>query len=92
MEVSYTILYFATLKAYPCSFCVGAIAAIVIAIFIFGVVVVCVVLVVVVYRIKTGEWFKLREKDDDKLTVLFEKELLMGNLRTKTKKKSIVTS
>ena len=63
----------------------GAIAGIVIAALILAAMVVCVVVVIVVYRVKTGEWFKLREKDEDKLTVLFEKELLMGNTKPKRK-------
>jgi hypothetical protein len=35
------------------------------------------IVAIVVYKLKTGEWFKLKHKDDEKLTVDFEKGLLM---------------
>lgn len=63
----------------------GAIAGIVIAVLIVGAVVLGVVAIVVVYRIRTGHWFELRERDDERLTVHFEKELLMGE----TKKRKV---
>lgn len=65
----------------------GAIAGIVIAVLIVGAVVVLVVVLLLVYRVRTGHWFKLREKDDEKLTVHFEKELLMGEVKPKKKSK-----
>lgn len=68
----------------------GAIAGIVIAVLIIGVVVLGVIVIVVVYRIRTGQWFKLREKDDEGITVHFEKELLMGDMKPKKKSKFTV--
>ncbi len=65
----------------------GAIAGIVIAVLLAGVVVLGVASLVVGYLIKTGHWFKLREKDDDKLIVDFEKTLLMGESKSKKKSK-----
>ena len=65
----------------------GAIAGIVIAVLVVGAVVLGVVVVVVVYRIRTGHWFKLKEKDDEKLTVDFEKSLLMGEPKPRKKSK-----
>lgn len=65
----------------------GAIAGIVIAVLLAGAVVLVVVILLLVYRVRTGQWFKLREKDEEKLTVHFEKELLMGNVKPKKKSK-----
>ena len=43
----------------------------------------------IVYRVRTGQWFKIKVDDDDELlTVHFEKKLLMGDLKPpKTKSK-----
>ena len=38
---------------------------------------------IVVYKIKTGKWFKLKHKDDEKITVDFEKGLLMEDEQEK---------
>ena len=67
----------------------GAIAGIVIGFVIaVGAVVLGLVVVVLVYRVKTGHWFKFKEMgDDQKLTLHFEKELLMGNVKPKRKSK-----
>ena len=64
----------------------GAVAGIVIAVLLVGAVVLGVVVAVVVYRIRTGHWFILREKDDEKIIVDFEKSLLMGEEKPKKKK------
>ena len=57
----------------------GAIAGIVLAILAFVAIAIAIALIVaiVVYKLKTGEWFKLKHKDDEKITVDFEKGLLM---------------
>ena len=63
----------------------GAIAGIVLAILAFVVIAIAIALTVgvVVYKIKTGEWFKLKHKDDEKITVDFEKGLLMDEEQQK---------
>ena len=57
----------------------GAIAGIVLAIIAFVVIAVAIAIIVaiLVYKLRTGKWFKLRHKDEEKLTVDFEKEWLM---------------
>lgn len=65
----------------------GAIAGIVIAAVVVGAAVLVVAVLLLVYRVRTGHWFKLREKDDDKFTVHFEKELLMGEAKPKKRYK-----
>ena len=57
----------------------GAIAGIVLAIIAVVIIAIAVAIIVavVVYKLRTGKWFKLRHKDDDKLTVDFDKGLLM---------------
>ena len=65
----------------------GAIAGIVIAVVIVGAVVLVVIILLLVYRVRTGHWFKLREKDDANLILHFEKELLVGDEKPKKKAK-----
>lgn len=65
----------------------GAIVGIVFAALIVASVVVVVAVLLLVYRVQTGHWFKLREKDEEKLTVHFEKQLLVGDVKTKKKSK-----
>lgn len=68
----------------------GIVAGVVIAVLIVGAVVLALVVVVLVYRVRTGHWFKFTEMDDDqKLTVHFEKELLMGNVKLPRKKSKV---
>lgn len=57
----------------------GAIAGIVLAIIAAVVIAIAIAIVVaiVVYKLRTGKWFKLKLKDDEKLTVDFEKAWLM---------------
>ena len=38
---------------------------------------VAIIVAIVLYKLRTGKWFKLKHKDDDKLTVDFDKGLLM---------------
>jgi hypothetical protein len=68
----------------------GAIVGIVFAALIVGAVILVVIILLLVYRIRTGHWFKLREKDEEKLTVHFEKELLMGDIKPKKKSKVVI--
>ena len=65
----------------------GAIIGIVFAALIVASVLLVVAVLLLVYRVETGYWFKLREKDEEKLTVHFEKELLMGDVKPKKKSK-----
>ena len=59
----------------------GAIAGIVLAIIACVIIAVAIAIVVaiLVYKLRTGKWFKLRHKDEDKLTVDFEKSWLMDD-------------
>ena len=63
----------------------GAIAGIVLAILAFMAIAIAIALTIgiVVYKIKTGKWFKLKHKDDEKITVDFEKGLLMDEEQEK---------
>ena len=36
-----------------------------------------IVLAILVYKLRTGQWFKLKQKDDEKVTVDFALSLLM---------------
>lgn len=64
----------------------GIVAGVVLSLLIVGAVVLGLVVVVLVYRVRTGHWFKFKEMDDDqKLTVHFEKELLIGNIKRRSK-------
>ena len=65
----------------------GAIAGIVIAVLVVGAAVVTVVVLLLVYRVKTGHWFRL-ESGDEHMTANFEKTLLVDDSKLKAKKKS----
>ena len=71
----------------PSSLSAGAIAGIVIAALIIGAAILSVVIVLLVYRVKTGHWFKLRDEEDE-VTMDIEKELFMreGKLKRKLSK------
>ena len=55
-----------------------AIAAIVIAI--------AIVVAVVGYKLRTGKWFKLKLRDEEQMTVVFERALLMEDDEPKVKR------
>ena len=56
----------------------GAIAGIVLAIvaFVVTAIAIAVIVAIVMFKLRTGKWFKLRHKDDEKLTVDFKTDLL----------------
>ena len=70
----------------------GAIAGIVLAIIAIVVIaiVVAIVLAIVGYKLRTGEWFKLKHKDEETLAVDFEKAWLMEDDEPGRRKRSNV--
>lgn len=67
--------------AYAFSSFTGAIVGIVIAALVIAAAIVAVIVLLVVYRVKTGEWFKLSSRDEDGMEFHFSKDLLIGDVK-----------
>lgn len=63
-----------------------------IAALIVGVVIVLVIVLLVVYRVRTGSWFKLKSRDEKGMEFKFHKALLIDDMKSAKKKVTCVVA